>query len=248
MEPIFLPENLIMIILALDSSTDACSVALNMDGEIHTRFELAAKSHTQRLLPMVDELLAAAEINLRQLDAIAFGCGPGSFTGLRICMGVVQGLAFGAGLPVVPVSTLASMALTYHQKHSAQSTIIPSLDARMNEVYWGLYQIKDGLPVLQGEEAVTAIDTFAQQDLLLELKGNFAAVGQGWQYSKLVGMEPKDLVLDIFPNAEAIAKIASPSVANGQIASILDTAPVYLRDSVSWQKRPAARRRINIGS
>lgn len=247
MEPIFLPEILMMIILALDSSTDACSVALNIDGEIRTKFELAAKSHTQRLLPMVDELLASAGITLKQLDAIAFGRGPGSFTGLRICMGVVQGLAFGADLPVVPVSTLAAMVLTYHQQKGAESLIIPSLDARMNEVYWGLYQVNEGLPVLQGEEAVTAIDLFAQQNAVAALAGNFAAIGQGWHYPQLAALQPQHLMMDIFPNAEAIAKIAGPCVANGQVESILDTTPVYLRDSVSWQKRPAARRNINIG-
>lgn len=233
-------------ILALDSSTDACSVALNVNGKIFSKFEMAAKSHTQRLLPLVDELLGEAGINLKQLDAIAFGRGPGSFTGLRICMGVVQGLAFGADLPVVPISTLASMALSFHEKYPDEKLIVPALDARMNEIYWAIYQIENLLPVLAGDELVTPIDHVATQESIIKLDQNFSAVGQGWHYPQLVAIQPQKLLLDIYPNAETIAKIALPYVVNGQVQSIFDTFPVYLRDSVSWQKRPAARRQINI--
>ena len=233
-------------ILALDSSTDACSVALNLDGVIHSRFELAAKSHTQRLLPLVDELLSEAGVKLSQLDAIAFGRGPGSFTGLRICMGVVQGLAFGADLPVVPVSTLASMALTFHNQSPQFTQIVPALDARMDEVYWGIYRIENGLPQLMGDESVTPKHLLGDQFAIQTLQDNFAAVGQGWHYPELAAIPNQHLLLDIYPNAETIAKIAEPYVANGQMQSILDTFPVYLRDSVSWQKRPPARRQIQL--
>jgi tRNA threonylcarbamoyladenosine biosynthesis protein TsaB len=233
-------------ILALDSSTDACSVALSLNGVIHSRFELAAKSHTQRLLPLVDELLSAADLKLSQLDVIAFGRGPGSFTGLRICMGVVQGLAFGADLPVVPVSTLASMALTFHRQFPQFTSIVPALDARMDEVYWAIYQIENGLPKLIGDEAVTPKHLLDDQLSIQSLQGNFAAVGQGWHYPELAAIPNQHLLLDIYPNAETIAKIAEPYVANGQMQSILDTFPVYLRDSVSWQKRPPARRQIQL--
>ncbi len=233
-------------ILALDSSTDACSVALNLDGLIHSRFELAAKSHTQRLLPLVDELLSEVELTLSQLDAIAFGRGPGSFTGLRICMGVVQGLAFGSDLPVVPVSTLASMTLTFHNQFPQFTQIIPALDARMDEVYWGIYRIENGLPQLMGDESVTPRHLLGDQFAIQSLQGKFAAVGQGWHYPELAAIPNQHLLLDIYPNAETIAKIAEPYVANGQMQSILDTFPVYLRDSVSWQKRPPARRQIQL--
>lgn len=233
-------------ILALDSATDACSVALNLDGVIHSRFELAAKSHTQRLLPLVDELLSAADLKLSQLDAIAFGRGPGSFTGLRICMGVVQGLAFGADLPVVPVSTLASMALAFHNRSPQFTHIVPALDARMDEVYWAIYQIENGLPQLIGDEAVTPKHLLGDQLPIQSLQNNFAAVGQGWHYPELAAIPNQHLLLDIYPNAETIAKIAEPYVANGQMQPILDTFPVYLRDSVSWQKRPPARRQIQL--
>jgi len=239
------------IILALDSSTDACSVALNIHGDVHQLFELAAKSHTQRLLPMVDQLLANAGLSLSQLDAIAFGRGPGSFTGLRICMGVVQGLAFGADLPVVPVSTLASMALSFHSQYSnINLPIVSCLDARMSEVYWGLYQIEDRLPILQGEESVSSPESLIKSPTFQMLEDKFVAVGQGWHYPSfsqaLSQRNSTNLAMEIYPNAESIAKIAAQAVANGQIQSILGTLPVYLRDTVSWQKRPAARRQIQI--
>src|SRR5690606_35013648 len=130
-------------ILALDSATDACSVALYRDGEVTALFELAAKSHSRRLLPMVDELLQNAGCSLKDLDAIAFGRGPGSFTGLRICLGVVQGLAFGANLPVIPVSTLAAMASGYLRECAGSGLpppLLVALDARMEEIYWAIFE------------------------------------------------------------------------------------------------------------
>src|SRR5690606_19863123 len=130
-------------ILALDTATDACSVALNIDGEVTEDFIVAPQEHTRRLLPMVDGLLAAGQIALGDLDAIAFTRGPGSFTGLRICVGVVQGLAFGADLPVIGVSTLLTMTASAQRLLNLEPTslVLPALDARMGELYWGLYQV-----------------------------------------------------------------------------------------------------------
>ena len=235
------------IILGLDSSTDACSVALYINGDVKQQFELAAKSHTQRLLPMVDHILADAQIPLSRLDAIAFGRGPGSFTGLRICMGVVQGLAFGADLPVVPVSTLASMALAFHtESPNTNLPLVACLDARMNEVYWGLFQIEKDLPLLIGEEVVSAPEFLIASKNITGFENQFAALGQGWHYPALSQVNPIIKQQDIYPTAASIVKIAAASVAKGQTESILSAQPVYLRDSVSWQKRPAARRQIQI--
>ena len=122
-------------ILALDTSTDACSVALEVDGERTEIFKVIPRKHTHELLPMVEQILASAQLSVRQLDAVAFGRGPGSFAGIRIATGVTQGLAFAADLPVVPVSSLAALSQGYYRVSNDQdSPIISALDARMNEV------------------------------------------------------------------------------------------------------------------
>lgn len=230
------------LILALDTSTDACSVALNTDGVVTSLFEVAAKSHTQRLLPMVDELLKSSGHELTDLDAIAFGRGPGSFTGLRICAGIVQGLAFGANLPVIPVSTLEAMALGFYRSNpDVQLPLVVTLDARMNEVYWGLFA-RDGELVksLVAEEVVSP-DVLATRHEIVQLNGDFLGVGPGWHYPSLQIIGVVERVLDAHPHAENMALIAESLFKKGQFVSALDAQPVYLRDSVSWQKRQRIR-------
>jgi tRNA threonylcarbamoyladenosine biosynthesis protein TsaB len=122
-------------LLALDTSTEACSVALWHKGEKTHLDELAQRTHTKRILPMVDELLANSGINLKQLDALAFGRGPGSFTGVRVGAGIAQGLALGADLPVIAVSNLTAMAQAAFELHQAEN-VAAAIDARMNEVYF----------------------------------------------------------------------------------------------------------------
>jgi tRNA threonylcarbamoyladenosine biosynthesis protein TsaB len=228
-------------ILALDASTDACSVALVHAGKVTHIFEVAAKSHTQRLLPMVDEILRSANCGLHDLDAIAFGRGPGSFTGLRICMGVVQGLAFGAGLPVIPVSTLQAMAQAYLADNPHTSLpLLVALDARMDEIYWGLYSA-DKIPTLLGEEYVMRPADVGGQSLIRDLNKQFIAVGPGWHYAGLQGIVPEILIQEAYPNAQFMLPIALDTFTKGQTQSVFDAQPVYLRDSVSWQKRQRIR-------
>lgn len=229
-------------ILALDSSTDACSVSLLVDGECLSIFELAAKSHTQRLLPMVDEVLQQADCSLTQLDAIALGRGPGSFTGLRICMGVVQGLAFGADVPVIPVSTLAAMALAHYREHPADTSwLLATLDARMDEVYWSLFASSNGMPEAQLDEQVMKPALVVEQ-AMAHLQGRaLVGVGSGWNYAAMNALNPEMRVVDAHPHAENIALIAAQDFAAGKAIHILDAQPVYLRDSVSWQKRQRIR-------
>ncbi len=232
------------VILALDSSTDACSVALYANGELSSSFELAAKSHTQRLLPMVDELLAGHGIGLTDLDAIAFGRGPGSFTGLRICVGIVQGLAFGANLPVIPVSTLEAMALGFYRNNPiSEQPVMVALDARMNEIYWCAFQPAGqttGLMKAMGDEAVINPELLVEQALPV-MPGGFAAVGPGWHYPALQKLAPQSLILDVHPSAEDMALIAARLWQEGAMINVLEAEPVYLRDTVSWQKRQRIR-------
>lgn len=230
------------LILALDSSTDACSVALYGEGRLTATFELAAKSHTQRLLPMVDEMLQARGYALNTLDAIAFGRGPGSFTGLRICMGIVQGLAFGANLPVIPVSTLEAMALGFCRTHpSCDQPLLVALDARMNEIYWAAYTAQgDQVQALTAEAVINPERLVESASLPLSPHG-FIGVGPGWHYPAMQSLTPASIHLDAHPRAEEIALIAARLWEEGKAIDILAAEPVYLRDSISWQKRQRIR-------
>lgn len=230
------------LILALDSSTDACSVALYDDGKLAALFELAAKSHTQRLLPMVDELLVSNGYSLGDLDAIAFGRGPGSFTGLRICMGIVQGLAFGAQLPVIPVSTLEAMALGFYRANpSARLPVLVALDARMNEVYCGVYELDGDRVQALAEELVIKPELLVDNPVLSRLATGFVGVGPGWHYPLMQQLAPRSIVIDAHPRAEEMALIGAQLWAEDKAINVLDAQPVYLRDSVSWQKRQRIR-------
>lgn len=228
-------------ILALDASTDACSVALEVDGVTSHIFELAAKSHTQRLLPMVDEILRAANCTLHDLDAIAYGRGPGSFTGLRICMGVVQGLAFGAQLPVIPISSLQAMAQGFAVEEADNSLpILVALDARMDEIYWGLFSAgKTAQPL--SEEYVMKPAALSEQGVIQSLQRQFIAIGPGWHYADLHTVAPNRVIPAVYPNAKDILSLAVEDFQQGKQISVLAAQPVYLRDSVSWKKRERIR-------
>lgn len=221
-----------MKILAVDTATEACSAALLINGEIQTRFEIAPREHARLLLPMVDSLMAEAELRPQQLDAIAFGCGPGSFTGVRIATGVMQGIAYGADLPVVPVSTLAAISQACLQKTSYE-TLFTAVDARMSEIYWAVYQRDvEGYAQLLGQEKVqpaTAIDA-------LQLTGY--GIGSGWQcyeqaLSARLGAQLIGFDADYLPHAAQIAVLGEVGVQRGQTVPVERAMPVYLRDKVA---------------
>ncbi|HKJ75724.1 MAG TPA: tRNA (adenosine(37)-N6)-threonylcarbamoyltransferase complex dimerization subunit type 1 TsaB, partial [Gammaproteobacteria bacterium] len=143
-----------MRVLALDTATEACSVALWLDGSILERHEIAPRGHADRVLAMMEAVLAEAGVALRELDGLGFGRGPGAFTGVRIAAGVAQGAAFGADLPVVPVSTLATLARGVQAEGTAER-VLAAIDARKGEVYWGAYgRGPDGGTVSVVEECV----------------------------------------------------------------------------------------------
>lgn len=222
-------------ILALDTSTEACSVAL-IDGEhIEERFVVAPREHMLRLLPMVDALLAAHQLTLAQLDAIAFGRGPGSFTGLRICLSVVQGLAFGAGLPVVPVSTLATLA----QGAGAppDSLILAAIDARMDEVYWGWFHAgADGLVQAVGGEAVSPPEQVVMAAGAAAPR-SVVGVGTGFGYGeRLAPGAFQQVDAAALPRARDLLALALPAWQRGEAVAAEEAVPVYLRDQVAWGK------------
>ena len=228
-------------LLALDTSTEACSVALWHKGEKTHLDELAQRTHTKRILPMVDELLANSGINLKQVDALAFGRGPGSFTGVRVGAGIAQGLAFGADLPVIAVSNLTAMAQAAFELHQAKN-VVAAIDARMNEVYFSqvkrekvrseLGEFFQWNPVI--EEQV------CQPEKVLEQLSDLTAyrVGTGWAaypQFKDSGLEGSDIIL---PSAQYMLELALTDYAQNKVISALEIEPVYLRNEVTWKKLP----------
>lgn len=220
-------------ILALDTSTDACSVALSLNGETKEDFRIIPRQHTQQLLPMVELMLSEAGVSVSELDAIAFGRGPGSFAGIRIATGVAQGLAYGADLPVIPVSTLEALAVSAAVE--GVDYIAAALDARMNEIYVASYRIENGLPVAELNEKVTAPDA-------LELSGDdYLAVGSGWCYLDDMSKEVKSAVKvsseTYYPSAKSMLVLAKHAWDQGKAVSPELALPVYLRDQVAWKKK-----------
>jgi tRNA threonylcarbamoyladenosine biosynthesis protein TsaB len=225
-------------ILSLDTSTPACSVALNIDGVVLEDFRMAPRLHNDLILPMVDQILAQANLTLSDLDAIAFGRGPGSFTGLRISAGVVQGLAFGADLPVVPVSTLAALSLEAFQK-TGKNNWLAALDARMGEIYLGGYHVNK----VEGHYEIHSLidECVVKPDALSKLVTDFNGVGSGWCYeeilSKLLPEPPVHVLMDLAPRAACIAELGLLAFNRGETVSSYDAMPTYLRDEISWEKQ-----------
>ena len=220
-----------MKILALDTSTEACSVALWADGAVTERFELGNR-HSDRILPITQEVLAQAGLSLRQLDAVAFGRGPGSFTGLRICAGVAQGLAFGADVPVVPVSSLAALAQGVDAPR-----VLAAFDARMGQIYFGDYVRNDqGLAELVGAEQLIA-------PVAIPLPGekDWVGAGSGWdQYHALLsarrGVQVTRWLKQAYPRARFVAELAVAAYRAGQAVAAEQALPVYLRDEVAVKR------------
>ncbi len=220
-------------LLAIETATEYCSVALYQDGEVIERYEHAPRRHASLVLPWVEALLSEADVALSQLDAIAFGRGPGSFTGLRIAAGVTQGLAFGAGVPVVPVSTLAALARGACEA-TGKTHILAALDARMKEVYWGAYHLEaNGNAVLSGEERVCLPEAVPAP----EGEGWFGA-GSGWgSYAEPLSircaLNREECLPDQQPHAADVARLAAIQYRHGRAIPPDQAAPIYLRDNVA---------------
>lgn len=224
-------------ILAIETATEACSAALLQDDAILERFELAPQGHARLILPMLESLLAEAGLALGQLDALAFGRGPGSFTGVRIATGVVQGIAFGADLPVVPVSSLAAMAQWLADSEQAQRMLC-AFDARMGQVYWGAYEVEtDGLVCLAGKECVCNPDAVSAVTA-----GPWVGAGSGWaSYGEHIARHLREGLAAQFPeampHATGVARLALQAFMQGRVVAADQAQPVYLRDQVAEKSR-----------
>lgn len=223
-----------MKILALDTSTEFCSLALWQDGAVVVRETLAGQRHSELVLPMLDELLAAAGLTLTQLDGIAFGAGPGSFTGLRIACGVAQGLALGANLPVLGIGTLEALVQT--QATTKDSKVIAALDARMGEIYHAAYTRS-----AEGWEAVCE-PTLCLPQQAPQLPGDgWVACGSGFdKYGEVLGERYQGQInridAGVYPHAREIAQLAAPGFAKGLGIDPADAAPLYIRNKVALKE------------
>lgn len=224
-------------LLAIDTATEACSVALLHDGKVYSRYEMIPRLHAQQVLPMVQQVLDEAGIKLPVIDAIAFGRGPGAFTGLRIAVGVVQGLAFALDKPVLPVSSLAAIARRAWREQGAEQVAV-AIDARMDEVYWGCYAMQDGQMEPQGIEQVCAPEQVA---LPRTAAGDWLAAGTGWQaYAGRINVAVSGQASESLPHAEDVLQLALHDWQQGRAVSAEQALPVYLRDQVATPKAPVA--------
>ena len=228
-----------MQILAIDTATEACSAALWNDGTLSAHFEICPREHTQRILPLVQDVLNESGIMLTELDALAFGRGPGSFTGVRIGIGIAQGLALGAELPMIGVSTLATMAQGAWRKTGA-TRVLAAIDARMGEVYWAEYQ-RDEQGVWHGEESEAVLKPEAVRERLQRLEGEWATVGTGWQawpdLANGCGLTLADGAIQL-PEAQDMLPLACHLFTAGKTVAVEHAEPVYLRNDVAWKKLP----------
>ena len=224
-----------MKLLAFDTSTEACSAALGLGDAILEREELAPRRHAELILPMVDSLLQEAGLRLRDLDALAFGRGPGAFTGVRLAAGIAQGLALGAGLPVAPVSSLAALAQGATEQADA---LLATMDARMGEIYWGLFEPANG-----GVARLTAGEQVSNPAAVTLPAGrSFFAIGSGWEtYGALLAERFKGRVTGAAParrpRARDLLLLAQAELEQGQGLPPEQALPVYLRNEVAQKPR-----------
>lgn len=222
-------ENNSPMLLALDSSTEACSVALYRGGNVVEDYSLIERGHAEHLLPMIESLLSQEGVELGDMDAFAFGCGPGSFTGLRIGVAMIQGLAMSTGKPVVPVSSLAALAARH------DGDVIALIDARMGQVYHGYFKVEGGnSPVLQMEETVCDPSALPVPDT-----DKLIVAGSGWDSyadtlsERLSGKLQFESIEGEYPHAADVVRIAAREFLHGQAREAGHALPHYVRNNVA---------------
>jgi len=215
------------IILAIETSSELASAALLRNGVVISRESLGVQTHSQTILPLVQGLLHEAGISLAQCDAIAFGCGPGSFTGVRTACGIVQGLGFGANLPLISIVTLQAMAEAC-RKACGATDVLTILDARMGEVYWAQYRYTNGWQIVIEPTLSTAADVNPQ--------GTVTACGNGLT-AYAAAFQSRSFaaggLTHVMPHAEQVALLAQTALSAGKTMAARDAQPLYLRNKVA---------------
>lgn len=232
-----------MNILAIECSTEVLSVAVYASGTVNERVDDSGRRHGDRLLVLIDAVLADARISKLDLNAVAFGCGPGAFTGVRMAVAAAQGIAYGLNIPALPISSLAALAQEGFE-HGAVAPILALADARMGEVYAGYFDVdSDGLVYAIADERLSTPEA-------LDLPGDniWCAVGAGYRAYRGVLDRRFGYRLDSnergsFPQASAIARLGVRSLRAGQIVPAQRALPVYLRDRVAFTESERAARR-----
>lgn len=214
-------------ILAIDTSAELASTALLHGDRVSARESSGVHTHSQTILPLVQSVLREAGIALAQCDAIAFGCGPGSFTGVRTACGIAQGLAFGANLPVIPVVTLLAMAQACRADHGA-TDVLAVLDARMGEVYWAQYRYADDWQVVTGP-TLSAAEAVTPQGVVVACGNGLSAYAAAFEQSGLNAHSHAS----IMPHAVHVAELARTAHALNQTLPARDAQPLYLRNKVA---------------
>ena len=228
-------------ILALECASDSCSVALLNSSGIVEKITDSPKRHNELLLPMVDALLSEAQLAVSDIDAIAFGCGPGSFTGIRIAASVAQGLAFAGEKPVIPISSLAALAQAAYGKLNC-SEVLTAVDARMGEIYWAHYRL-DNKKIMRliGDESLClpskVPDIFDSKSVQVY---DLLAVGSGYCYQADFSFNTSSVnwAPEISASAKEIVKLAAVAYEAGRLLPAEQAIPVYLRETVNWKKLP----------
>jgi len=223
-----------MNLLAIETSEAACSAAIWSNGDVIEKYREQPRGHSELLLPMIDTLMSESGISKKQLDAIAFGRGPGSFTGVRIAAAVTQGISFGLDIPVMPVSSLQALAQGVCRTSDHQQ-VAAAFDARMNEVYWALCSAdNDGVMQLQGGEMVCAPERVSQPQ-----QGGWIGAGSGWNaYAEELSERLSPWIGQQFPHlychAQDVASIAAHALSQGDVAvTAAQALPLYLRNNVA---------------
>jgi len=216
-------------LIAFETSSDIASVSLLLEnGEITTRSSSGMATHSQFILPMIEAVLAEASIRLADCDAIAFGCGPGSFTGVRTACGVAQGLAFGADLPLIPVVSLAAMAKRCFLRHES-TNVLSILDARMKEVYWAQYRREKGVWHTITEPRITA-----PQEVVSVGEPTVCGNGLIAYADDFIHLKALEKYSEIPPDSEAVMALALVAYQNRETITAKEAQPLYLRNKVAY--------------